>query len=139
MKIELKPRVKMSFDINIEELYKFCKGKEYIVNCEVEISMYTILCEFLKIDGYEENDDSESIEDELRDKLLDIAYENEFNVGTKVKWNDPAINEFNEEDREEQLNIIYEIVEIINKSEGIVLIKDEYGEAEVYIEELERI
>ena len=140
MKIELKPKATMSFDINIEGLYNFCKEKEYIVNGGVEISMYEILCEYLGIEDYVEDDESEEIEDRLRTILSDIDYkENEFNVGTKVKWNDPAINEFYEEDREEQLNRIYEIVEIINKSEGIVLIKDEYGEAEVYIDELERV
>ena len=75
MKIELQPKGKMSFDINIEDLYIFCKEREYIVNGEVDISMYTILCEFLEIDDYEENSDSENIEDNLRCALNEMAEE----------------------------------------------------------------
>jgi hypothetical protein len=58
-------------------------------------------------------------------------------VGTLVKWNDPAISEFSPEEREFQLNREFVIVDIINKEK--VLIADEYGEAEVSVEELECI
>lgn len=79
MKIELKPRVKMSFDINVKALYNFCVEKRYInEDGYLEISMYEILCEYLGIYEYVEDYDSESIEDELRCKLLDMA-ENEEN------------------------------------------------------------
>ncbi len=78
MKIELKPSVTISFDINIEKLYKFCKEREYIVNGEVDISMYTILCEYLGIDDYEENEDSECIEDRLRTILSDMDIDEEY-------------------------------------------------------------
>lgn len=59
-----------------------------------------------------------------------------FNVGDKVKWHDVAIDDFGE-DKEIQENRIYEVVNIIN--DDVVMIADEYGEAEVYTSELEVI
>jgi hypothetical protein len=59
-----------------------------------------------------------------------------FNVGDKVKWHDVAIDDF-WEDKEIQENRIYEVVNIIN--DDVVMIADEYGEAEVYTSELEVI
>lgn len=57
-------------------------------------------------------------------------------IGTKVKWNDPAIANFKEgKERELQKSRIFEVVDIMN--EEIVLIADEYGEGEVFIDELE--
>ena len=57
-------------------------------------------------------------------------------IGTKVKWNDVAIAEFKEgKERELQESRVYEIVDIIN--DDMVLIADEYGEGEVFIDELE--
>lgn len=56
-------------------------------------------------------------------------------IGTKVKWTDVAIAEFQGKERELQESRVYEIVEIIN--EDMVLIADEYGEGEVFIGELE--
>lgn len=58
-----------------------------------------------------------------------------FNIGNKVKWNDPAINDFDPSERELQKSRVYEIVDIIN--EDMVLIADEYGEVEVFVCELE--
>ena len=55
-------------------------------------------------------------------------------IGTKVKWNDPAIEEFKGKQRELQKSRIYKIVDIIN--EDMVLIADEYGEVETYVNEL---
>lgn len=55
-------------------------------------------------------------------------------IGTKVKWNDPAIEEFNEEERELQKSRVYEVVDIIN--EDAVLLEDEFGEVEAYVNEL---
>lgn len=56
-------------------------------------------------------------------------------IGTKVKWNDVAIAEFQGEERELQEKRVYEVVNIIN--DDMVLIADEYGEGEVFISELE--
>lgn len=59
-------------------------------------------------------------------------------IGTQVKWNDPAIAEFKEgKERELQMSRVFEVVDIIN--EEVVLIADEYGEGEVLIDELEII
>ena len=59
-------------------------------------------------------------------------------LGQKVRWNDPAINEYDEEDREDALNREWEI-EDYNKENEIVWISDGYSEAEVYASELELI
>jgi hypothetical protein len=56
-------------------------------------------------------------------------------IGTKVKWNDVAIAEFQGKEREIQEKRIYEVIDIIN--EDMVLIADEYGEGEVFIGEIE--
>lgn len=55
-------------------------------------------------------------------------------IGTKVKWNDPAIEDFEGEERELQKSRIYEVVDIIN--EDAVLLEDEFGEVEAYVNEL---
>lgn len=55
-------------------------------------------------------------------------------IGTKVKWNDPAIEDFEEEERELQKSRVYEVVDIIN--EDAVLLEDEFGEVEAYVHEL---
>ena len=54
-----------------------------------------------------------------------------------VKWNDPAIDDFSEGEQEIQRNREFVIVDIIN--EDMVLIADEYGEGEVFVDELELI
>lgn len=56
-------------------------------------------------------------------------------IGTKVKWNDVAIAEFQCKEREIQEKRIYEVIDIIN--EDMVLIADEYGEGEVFIGDIE--
>ena len=58
-------------------------------------------------------------------------------IGYKFKWNDSAINDFNEEDKLLQKNRIYTIIKEI--SDNAYLISDEFGEAEVPIYELEII
>ncbi len=55
-------------------------------------------------------------------------------VGTKCKWNDPAINDYEESEREEAANRVFTI-EGINGD--IILISDGSTEAEVPISELE--
>ena len=61
----------------------------------------------------------------------------EIEIGMLVKWNDTAINDFPVEQREIQLNREFEVIDIINCD--MVLIADEYGEAEVFTGELEII
>lgn len=56
-------------------------------------------------------------------------------IGTRVKWNDVAIDEFQGEERELQEKRVYKVVDIIN--DDMVLIADEYSEVEVFISELE--
>lgn len=55
-------------------------------------------------------------------------------VGQKVKWFDSRINDFQVEDREIQRNRIYTIVKFIN--EEMCIIADEFGESEVFIDEI---
>jgi hypothetical protein len=55
-------------------------------------------------------------------------------IGQKVKWFDPAINDYPIEERETQRNRIYTIVKIIN--EEMCLIADDFSESEVFFSEL---
>ena len=61
-------------------------------------------------------------------------------IGTYVKWNDPAINDYDVEDREEQLNKIYKVIDFYgyeDEEDEIVLIQSEEGnEIEAYLSEL---
>lgn len=80
------------------------------------------------------------IEKEIKVKLkqtMNMEDYLELEEGMLVKWNDPAIDEFSEDEQEMQLNREFVIVDIIN--EDMVLIADEYGEAEVFVGELELI
>ena len=56
-------------------------------------------------------------------------------IGQKVKWFDPAINDYPIEERETQSNRVYTIVKYIN--DEMCLIADEYGESEVLITEID--
>lgn len=56
-----------------------------------------------------------------------------YSIGDKVKWNDPGINDFSAKEKEFQYNRIFTIVNINGE---IITIKDEYGEAEVFENEL---
>ena len=58
-----------------------------------------------------------------------------FETGNKVKWNDVAISDFKGKERELQESRVYEVIEYIN--DDMVLIADEYGEGEVFEDELE--
>ena len=57
-------------------------------------------------------------------------------VGNRVIWRDTAINDFAPEERIEQENRIYTIIEL---NEETALIADEYGEAEVFLHEIEPV
>lgn len=57
-------------------------------------------------------------------------------VGNKVIWTDVAINDFAPEERVEQQNRVYTIIEL---KDEMALIADEYGEAEVFLDEIEVI
>lgn len=65
-------------------------------------------------------------------------------VGAKVRWNVPAIHDYDPEEREEQLNTEWVVDAILGLDEDevtsdsdIILISSEYSEAEVYPSELE--
>lgn len=51
-------------------------------------------------------------------------------VGAKCKWNDPAINDYDESDREDVLNTIWTIERI--NGDIILLSYEDGGETEVY-------
>ena len=57
-------------------------------------------------------------------------------IGDKVKWDDPEINDYPIEDREDVLNSIFNIISI---NGDIILISDGETEAEVFEEELTKI
>ena len=71
------------------------------------------------------------------DDLSWITFNNELRIGDKVKWNDPAIDDFNPEEIEIQRKRVYTIIEVIN--DEICLISDDFGDSEVYFDELEKI
>jgi hypothetical protein len=56
-------------------------------------------------------------------------------VGDEVKWNDPAIEDFDADEQEMQRGRVFIITDII--SDEMVAISDEWGEAEVLTSELE--
>lgn len=56
-------------------------------------------------------------------------------IGQKVKWFDPAINDFPIEERETQRNRVYTIIKFIN--DEMCLIADDFGESEVLITEID--
>lgn len=57
-----------------------------------------------------------------------------FYIGEYVRWNDPAIADYDENEREQQLNRVYEVIDI---NGDIITIADDFGEAEVFANELE--
>jgi hypothetical protein len=59
-----------------------------------------------------------------------------FEIGDLVRWNDPAIHEFDPAEREWQSQRVYEIYDI---NGDIICICDEYGEGEVFEHELELV
>ena len=60
----------------------------------------------------------------------------DFEVGDAVYWNDPAIDDYPEEEREEALKRRFVVFDI---SGEIISISDTYTTAEVYADELEHI
>lgn len=56
-------------------------------------------------------------------------------IGQKVKWFNPAINDYPIEERETQRNRVYTIIKFIN--DEMCLIADDYGESEVLITEID--
>lgn len=58
-------------------------------------------------------------------------------IGDYVKWHDPALDDFDIEDREYQKDRVYEVIDIYEND--IILIADDFGEVEVLEHELERL
>ena len=69
------------------------------------------------------------------DDLSWVKFECGFNIGDRVKWDDPAIDDYDEEDRENLLDRVFEIYEI---NGDVISIAEVCGdsEAEVYDTEL---
>jgi len=62
--------------------------------------------------------------------------DNAIKTGDKVKWYDPAVDDYPESERQEALNRVFEVVKI----DGITItISDGYSEAEVDFDELDKI
>lgn len=69
------------------------------------------------------------------DDLSWVKFECGFNIGDRVKWEDPAIDDYDEEDRENLLDRVFEIYEINGEVISIVEVGGG-SEAEVYDTEL---
>ena len=66
----------------------------------------------------------------------DFEASHNFKAGDAVYWNDPAIDDYPEEEREEALKRRFVVFDV---SGEIISISDTYTEAEVYADELEHI
>ena len=61
-----------------------------------------------------------------------------FEIGDIVRWDDPAINDYPEDEREDALKREFEIIDIFGEGEDTtILISDGYTEVEVYPWELD--
>ena len=61
-----------------------------------------------------------------------------FEIGDIVRWDDPAINDYQEDEREGALKREFEIIDIFGEGEDTtILISDGYTEVEVYPWELD--
>lgn len=98
---------------------------------------------------YDEECDFESLDTDdafwLCQSVSHIVDENKKNfphikVGGHVRWDDPAINDFEPEDRGTQLNLVWEIQKIdgtlIEDDTVVHIAREDGGEAEVYAHEL---
>lgn len=118
--------------------------------------------EFVEVIGFDENGDfyidfcdgCTAYEDDLecnREDAWDLLHsailtdifeldntddEHDFKAGDAVYWNDPAIDDYPEEEREEALKRRFVVFDI---SGEIISISDTYTTAEVYASELEHI
>lgn len=103
----------------------------------------------IEVDGWDwydgdwvENREVNSTLGELQDvaNFINAVLEQEQNwlkVGSKVKWNDPGIDDYDEEDRETVLNRVFTIEKINGE---VILISDNEGtEAEVFACELDPV
>ena len=69
-------------------------------------------------------------------------------VGDKVKWDDPAITDFEPEERQSQLDRVWTVVSIggdtsedaeVESSDDVIVLSDEYGDTETTLEEILKI
>ena len=58
-------------------------------------------------------------------------------IGDYVRWHDPALDDFDAEDREYQKERVFKVIDIYEND--IILIGDDFGEVEVLEHELERL
>jgi hypothetical protein len=129
--------------------------------CYVNYHNDEIVNEFVEIIGFDEyddfyidfRDDCTSYEEDLEcncEDAWDLLWravldhfelentddEHDFEVGDAVYWNDPAIDDYPEDEREEALKRRFVV---FNISGEIISISDTYTTAEVYVNELEHI
>lgn len=71
------------------------------------------------------------------DDLSWMTFANGFRIGDKVKWEDPALDDFDSDEKEIQKERVYKIIEVIN--DEIFLISDDFGDSEVFVDELIRV
>lgn len=83
--------------------------------------------------------DEDDIEDYSIIKMPVDMKGNRIHINDKVKWHDPGINDYDEEDREEVLNRIWSVdeINITGEDDSIIQIGSGSSETEVLASELE--
>jgi hypothetical protein len=113
----------IGFDVDNDFYIDFCDGCtafEEDLECNREDAWDLLYCAILDdIFGLDSADD-----------------EHDFKAGDAVYWNDPAIDDYPEEEREEALKRRFVVFDV---SGEIISISDTYTTAEVYASELEHI
>jgi len=71
------------------------------------------------------------------DDLSWMTFANGFRIGDKVKWEDSGLDDFDFNERESQKERVYKIIGVLN--DEMFLISDEYGESEVFADELIKV
>ena len=123
-----------SFGFNAVQVSHFFEGYvDYIFELAEEDGVTDFSCVF---DAYDTEENLWSWFN-CYDDLSWITFNNGMRIGDKVKWNDPAIDDFDPEEIEIQRKRVYTIIEVIN--DEICLISDDFGDSEVYFDELEKI
>ena len=123
-----------SFGFNPTQVSHFFEGfVDYIFELAKEDGVTDFSCVF---DAYDTEENLWSWFN-CYDDLSWITFNNGLRIGDKVKWNDPAIDDFDPEEIEIQRKRVYTIIEVIN--DEICLISDDFGDSEVYFDELEKI
>lgn len=93
-------------------------------------------CDFVKGCSSYYNLESLSVIADFINGVLQKEQDEWIKVGVKCKWNDPAIDDYDESDRAEVLNRVWTIERIEGE---VILLSTDGGEAEVFAHEIEPV